>query len=611
MSYLQPGAYAPTYGGRHSLAADPSNERGLRSRPVSRKKFVLCFDGTGNKFQGDDSDSNILKIYRMLDRNDGSQFHYYQPGIGTYVSTTSLSNTSLPARFNSWYQKAKDSAIGTSFDQHVMGGYKFLMRYYSPGDDIYFFGFSRGAYIARFLAEMLDYVGLLSAGNEELTRFAWKTFARWQQRGDGNQEEKSQKKAMFEFMKAFRETFSRPVRRIRFLGLFDTVNSVPRFESAWMRRSKFPYTARSSAKVIRHAVSIDERRAKFRQDLISQGKISKTHRRFPHHSYLHKDSDQKCGRVAAADSSQPETYRRPSQAQPTIALTGVGVAVSPRTSLQGGLQENDVQAGNAPPSLHDQLDQDHASINTEHSQVSLQPPSRPDDDGSESDEETEQDIEEVWFPGCHADIGGGWGLADGEEYSLSHGPLVWMIRETQKAGLFFDPDKTVQMKCRDEYTFSAQGGNDRYISQPSNSAQPKNLAHVLRTAATRGRIHDCLELNNGLPRSSVMSWQIMEWMPFRRMDLQPDGSWKSISWPLPKGETRDIPRDAWIHNSALKRMEADENYRPGNLIVGGGGRGIRRAPKHLETGEWVVLKEEGDDTGEVHIRRSLHMEKSA
>ena len=48
------------------------------------------------------------------------------------------------------------------------------MRYYSPGDDIYFFGFSRGAYTARFLAEMLDYVGLLSAGNEELLRFAWK-----------------------------------------------------------------------------------------------------------------------------------------------------------------------------------------------------------------------------------------------------------------------------------------------------------------------------------------------------------------------------------------------------------------------------------------------------
>jgi uncharacterized protein (DUF2235 family) len=45
------------------------------------------------------------------------------------------------------------------------------MRYYNDGDAIYFFGFSRGAYTARFLAQMLDYVGLLSAGNEEMLRF--------------------------------------------------------------------------------------------------------------------------------------------------------------------------------------------------------------------------------------------------------------------------------------------------------------------------------------------------------------------------------------------------------------------------------------------------------
>jgi hypothetical protein len=42
-----------------------------------------------------------------------------------------------------------------------------------------------------------------------------------------------------------------------------------------MQRSKFPYTAHSSAKVIRHAVSINERRAKFRQDLISGSRKSK------------------------------------------------------------------------------------------------------------------------------------------------------------------------------------------------------------------------------------------------------------------------------------------------------------------------------------------------
>lgn len=85
-----------------------------------RKKFVLCFDGTGNKFSGTDADSNILKIYRMLDRNGDDQFHYYQPGIGTYVvanSTEAGSHTGRIDRIKSWYQKAKDSAVGASASQ--------------------------------------------------------------------------------------------------------------------------------------------------------------------------------------------------------------------------------------------------------------------------------------------------------------------------------------------------------------------------------------------------------------------------------------------------------------------------------------------------------------
>lgn len=86
-----------------------------------RRKFVLCFDGTGNKFSGTDADSNILKIYRMLDRNEDDQFHYYQPGIGTYVvvanSTQSSSHTSRRARLKSWYMKAKDSAVGKSANE--------------------------------------------------------------------------------------------------------------------------------------------------------------------------------------------------------------------------------------------------------------------------------------------------------------------------------------------------------------------------------------------------------------------------------------------------------------------------------------------------------------
>ncbi len=119
-----------------------------------------------------------------------------------------------------------------------MGAYKFLMQAYTCDEDIYLFGFSRGAYVARFLAEMLDQVGLLSAGNEEMARksalpafqvmpnprvgFAWKAFAQWQEREEGSTKDLKNKDKMFAYLQGFRSTFSRPVRRIRFLGLFDT-----------------------------------------------------------------------------------------------------------------------------------------------------------------------------------------------------------------------------------------------------------------------------------------------------------------------------------------------------------------------------------------------------
>ncbi|KAJ5174493.1 uncharacterized protein N7482_000370 [Penicillium canariense] len=636
------------------------------------KQFVLCFDGTGNKFAGDESDSNVLKIFRMLDRSKSHQYHYYQPGIGTYVTTKSLSSHGRVQRIKSWYQKAKDSAIGSSFDEHVMGGYKFLMRYYSPGDEIFFIGFSRGAYIARFLAEMLDYIGLLEAGNEELIRFAWKTFAKWQQRAGDSEEEKAEKKKLFEYMKAFRETFSRPISRIRFMGLFDTVNSVPRFENAWMQRSKFPYTARSSARVIRHAVGIDERRAKFRQDLISgprpHGKEHKPHRHHMNprghlarhadaHNHLHihhQDHHQNrpeptADPVPAIMVNDEEKVPQngdpdgPEEAAPAFEFPGWGPSngetyyhPSHLSSHQGSESNAGEKVGNryrSPSPRRNSLvvPKPAASIDDLQSvrsglsgNMSIQIPSQYGDD---SDDEEDQDIHEVWFPGCHADIGGGWKLEGGELWALSHAPLVWMVQEAQKAGLELDERKMKQFQCLEEYDgnytpiqeeiaarrpsqcVDGHGDNpEAFRTSPDEkqrSAASRDFWHALHTSSTKGLLHDCLMFKQGLPALSVISWRIMEWLPFRRMDLQADGSWKPICWPLPRGEVRDVPLDAEIHVSAIRRMQADPKYRPGNVILGGGGRGVRIAPDSHGMGDWVVLKNEGDGVRETYVRKSV------
>lgn len=543
----------------------------------------------------------------MLDRTKGNQFHYYQPGIGTYVSSNSLSTTGRIQKIRSAYLKMKDAAIGSSFDEHVLGGYKFLMRYYTPGDDIYMFGFSRGSYTARFLAEMLDFIGLLEAGNEELIRFAWKTFAKWQQRNGDTQEDQKERKRLFEYMLAFRETFSRPIKQIRFMGLFDTVNSVPAFENPWMRRSKFPYTARSSAHIIRHAVSIDERRAKFRQDLISG--LTPWNPMLPHHHHHwhphlhHKEHHEEAPEIIVSDAGcedQGTNATAPREEQrvyrpPTVPET-------PHRYHAPNSQSNDITL-----TVPDQANSDTTSVKSDQSGLSLRVRRLLISDEMEG----AQDIKEVWFAGQHGDVGGGWKLDPNDAWPLSHIPLAWMVKEAKIAGLHFDSIKLKNFECDSESEDSFTESEDKTFAaieanhdQNHDHGLPKTSFHrALKHSGENGIVHDCLRFGGGLPSLSTISWWIMEYLPFRRMDLQPDGSWKPINWPLPYGEVRDIPEDAEIHASVIRRMEIDPSYRPGNLIVGGGGRGMKRAPEKYGIGKWAVLSNEGDPLRETYRRQ--------
>ena len=222
-----------------------------------------------------------------------------------------------------------------------------------------------------------------------------------------------------------------------------------------MQRSKFPYTARSSAKVIRHAVSIDERRAKFRSDLISEVKTSRPNEKHDEHTNEQRTNPGR-GRLTNAttpNQANANRFRRRSQYRSTVDVNRV---TSPRLSAvnEGHLDPRKSSHGrfrSMSPADSRNVASDVASIKTSTSVDSYQPGQyRNNDDEDEEDEAAEQDIEELWFPGCHADLGGGWPLADGEEAALSHGPLVWMVREAQRAGLEFDSDKLLRFKCCDE-----------------------------------------------------------------------------------------------------------------------------------------------------------------
>lgn len=184
-------------------------------------------------------------------------------GIGTYEGSDRSVNKGPWGRFRESVSKTIDDGFGTSFDQHVMQGYRFVMRYYDDGDKIYLLGFSRGAFTARFLSRMINTIGVLSKGNEEMVRFAYKAYQDYET-GKGRFKTKA---AHLAYMQKFKNSFCRVNAKVYFLGLFDTVNSVGTLD---VSQSRYIPTVLSTAAHVRHAVSIDERRLKFKPALLAQ-----------------------------------------------------------------------------------------------------------------------------------------------------------------------------------------------------------------------------------------------------------------------------------------------------------------------------------------------------
>ncbi|KAI0970917.1 hypothetical protein F4678DRAFT_462050 [Xylaria arbuscula] len=479
------------------------------------KKLVLCFDGTGNTFSGSNADTNVVKILNKLDRHAPRQFHYYQTGIGTYDINEKSVNKSWLGELNSSIAMTIDQGIGNTFDAHVMAGYRFLMKFYDTDAKIYLFGFSRGAFTAKFLARMVNTVGLLCKGNEEMVPFAYRLYQRYlegeiedftaQQQecddddcpsanGDGDNPmledneggDHSPHGHNFERahneITAFSNTFCRKELKVcrsgskevieeknikvYFLGLWDCVNSVAPLE----RRTPVPVPVKGTAEFIRHAVSVDERRVKFKPALLSQ----------------------------------------------------------------------DIRA-------------------------------TADDD--------REDMKEVWFPGCHGDVGGGWpAVAEHpldnnsntakwtvwqrvknlfttrkpteatkdvhtDPFQMSDIPLAWMIRELELVG---EVDQAAAIQ------FSKNlGGFKRAFER--NKKQ-----------ALTGVMHDSLSFGYGTGFFKVLLWKFMEVLPtITRWELEKN-AWVQVRFPLNNGAPRDIPPDAILHESLIWRLKNDPTYSPKN-----------------------------------------------
>ncbi|KDQ18896.1 hypothetical protein BOTBODRAFT_153774 [Botryobasidium botryosum FD-172 SS1] len=337
----------------------------------SGRNLVLCFDGTSNRFG--EANTNVVKLFEVLKRDkEEEQMVYYQTGIGTYASPGFTTPIMLAIA------KLADLAIAWFLNEHVMGGYKYLMQHYKAGDRIFLFGFSRGAYIARALAGMLHKVGLLPPSMTEQVPFAYKMFADSSKKNE-------------ELARDFKQTFGRNIT-VHFVGVWDTVSSV-----GLLYPRNLPFTTSNKSIVyFRHALSLDERRAKFRPNL--------------YHNPPRTAEDVREGpREAAVLAKVQEPGKTATEGPP------------PKTELTCNATESAAWSEKVGPYRLEA-------------------------------------VKEVWFAGGHADVGGG-NIKNHFPYRLSNLSLQWMIGEAYQAGLLFDMKalerENVMPKEREEMNWDA------------------------------------------------------------------------------------------------------------------------------------------------------------
>lgn len=235
------------------------------------RRIVVCLDGTGNQV-GASHPTNVVRLLEMLEADDPArQLLYYDPGVGTMSSATAHGPAGRAL------SRGCGLAFGTGLRANLAEAYTYLMRHWQPGDLVYVFGFSRGAYTARALVGMLNKPGLMRPGAENLVPYAVAKYAFNQDIGESEQQ-------VARFSHAFcRRTELEPlwaeVKRndprqvshhalpVACLGVWDTVKAAGLLRLGELR---WPYTRLlPNAARVRHAVSLDEKRRPFREYLVT------------------------------------------------------------------------------------------------------------------------------------------------------------------------------------------------------------------------------------------------------------------------------------------------------------------------------------------------------
>lgn len=205
------------------------------------KNIVVFSDGTGQE-GGKGHNTNVYKMFNMIELRTPNQVAYYNRGLGT------------------GWRRLTGNLAGMGVSRSIQACYRFIFEHYEAGDSIYLFGFSRGAATVRSLSSLIHHFGILPQSRPELIRQAYNIyrFSRSEQLHENAQE----------FVRRHHTMWT----RIRFLGCYDTVaalglpfkpasallDGIPGF-----RHRFHDFTLSKSVEHAYHALAIDDERKTF------------------------------------------------------------------------------------------------------------------------------------------------------------------------------------------------------------------------------------------------------------------------------------------------------------------------------------------------------------
>lgn len=233
------------WGGVNRFRADPALflSTGMPSLGGIMKRIVICADGTWQSPESDTA-THVMRLARGVapgGADKSEQVVFYDWGIGTEGD------------------RITGGATGAGIDKNIMDCYRFIVHNYDEDDQLFLFGFSRGAYTVRSLAGFIRNCGLIR--REHAARIP-EAYELYRQRGKGSTPGAEQSRA-------FRKRYAvSDLTEIEFLGVWDTVGAlgIPAPFLGALGTGRYLFHDTEPSKIIRHArhaVAIDENRQDF------------------------------------------------------------------------------------------------------------------------------------------------------------------------------------------------------------------------------------------------------------------------------------------------------------------------------------------------------------